>query len=74
MQMKYDGKKSETKKSSFVLVRKYQIVKRIECKINVGTIRAIKNSSHCQTAIIINHHHFSQFTAKNGQIIKLLCE
>ena len=52
MQMKYDGKKSETKKSSFVLVRKYQIVKRIECKINVGTIRAIKNSSHC-------HHHKS---------------
>ena len=45
MQMKYDGKKSETKKSSFVLVRKYQIVKRIECKINVGTIRAIKQQS-----------------------------
>ena len=36
MQMKCDGKKSKTKKSSFVLV------KRIECKINVGTIRAIK--------------------------------
>ena len=35
--MKCDGKKCKTKKSSFVLVRKYQIVKRIECKINVGT-------------------------------------
>ena len=34
--MKCDGKKGKTKKSSFVLVRKYQIVKRIECKINVG--------------------------------------
>ena len=41
MQMKCDGKKSKTKKSSFVLVRKYQIVKRIECKINVGTITVI---------------------------------
>ena len=37
MQMKCDGKKGKTKKSSIVLVRKYQIVKRIECKINVGT-------------------------------------